>query len=125
MSIEYTPLNPPLIPNTDMQVGTENGTVVRYKIQAKPGYLMHDKRIDEPVFDPETMEETGEIIPWFRRDMTAVGGSYNFDNVTPGTYQGIHNVLSVLKVGENEFYTVPESEVPTTSILKDDNHQTA
>lgn len=121
MTIKYGDYITSLIPNATMQVVLRDGELFAYSIQAEEGYVLHDNRIDVPVLDEETLEETGEIIPWFKTGSTTVPANYDFDNVTSGTYtysdeNGMTVNVSVQKIGMYEFYTV---EIELTSKLNE------
>lgn len=111
MAIVYEEMAQPLIANTVMHEGRSDGTLTVYKIKAAEGYVLHDKRGDSPIYD-EDGNETGETKPRFRVGTAIVSASYDFDNVVAGTYNGINGVIQVQKVGVNEFYAIPDTEVP-------------
>lgn len=118
------------ITNATMQEILRDGTLYRYSIEAADGYVLHDKRVDVPAFDPETLEPTGEVTPWFKTGATTVPASYDFANVTPGTYtytdeNGMAVTVPVSMIGMYEFYTVPADIVPTSQTCGDTNdHET-
>ena len=111
MAVVREPMETTLIPNTRMNKMIVNGVHNGYEIQAINGYVLHDGRNDEPIFDPEILEETGDVIPHFKTDATTVPVSYDFDNVTNGVYtytdeSGAKINVPVEKVGMYEFSTV-------------------
>lgn len=116
MGYTYETVTPPLIPNTVTQKMLWDGVQQYYKIQAADGYALHDSRVDTEGFDPDTLEPTGEIIPTFKFGSTTVPVSYDFNNVTRGTYtytdeNGMTADVPVEKVGMYALYTLPQKNV--------------
>lgn len=114
------------IENATMRELLNNGVLYKYRIQAVDGYVLHDNRVDVEELDPETLEPTGNIIPWFKFGSTSVPLTYDFDNVTEGTYtytdeNGMSVTIPVSKIGMYEFYTLPASIVPTNQICEVEN----
>lgn len=98
------------IPNTTMLEKLRDGVLYKYAIQAANGYVLHDNRID-------WLDEEDNTIPRFKFGSTAVPVSYDFDNVTNGTFtyadeNGMEVIIPVEMIGEYEFYTLPASVVP-------------
>lgn len=113
MGVTYESLTETLIPNTTIDKGFIDGVHKVYRIQAVVGYLLHDSRIDEEELDLVTLMPTGNTKPRFKSGSTTVSASYDFNTVVNGTYtytdeNGNEITLNVLKIGEYEFYTVPE-----------------
>lgn len=119
------------IANATMQELLRDGEVYRYSIKAIDGYVLHDNRIDIEETDPNTLESTGNIIPWFKLDSTTVPKNYDFENVTAGTYtytdeNGMTVTIPVSMIGMYEFYTLPDDIVPTSQTCGDNNeHEVA
>ena len=111
MAFVYDEMTQALIANTVMHEGRNDGTLEVYKIKAAEGYVLHDKRGDRAICD-EDGNETGKTEPRFRLGTASVPASYDFDNVVADTYNGINGIIRVQKVGEFEFYAIPETEVP-------------
>lgn len=124
MIFVYEDVRPTLIPNTIIQKRLRDGVDYQYWIEAVDGYVLHDKRIDEPVYD-DFGNETEEIMPWFKIGVTTVAANYDFDNITNGTYTYVDEnnmtvTIDVLKVGMNEFYAIPNSIVPNCQICNNE-----
>lgn len=98
MAYTYEDVIPTLIENTTMQKRLLDGVHRTYLITPNEGYVLHDKRMDEPVIDRETGEETGEVVKVYRTSTATCPASYDFT--------------------ENpwEFYAVPEDSVPADNI---------
>jgi hypothetical protein len=82
--------------------------VMKYRIYPNEGYVLHDTQYDQPVYDEETGEETGEIkkgyIPY--PSFVSCSGRYDF------------------AVNEREFYCVPTDTVPENQIFSNGgNHE--
>ena len=110
MATNYTQMAQPLVENTVMWEGRNDGVLQTYRIRAAEGYVMHDKRGDRIICDDEGNEIGSE--PRFRVGMALIPASYDFDNVVADTYNGINGVIQVQKIGMYEFYAIPASEVP-------------
>lgn len=97
-----------LIENTTMQKFiNSSGRHTQYIITPNSGYVLHDSRLDTPVFD-ENMEETGEVILGYTEGNVSVSVSYDF---TANPYN---------------LYAVLRSEVPENQIFGDDtDHELA
>ena len=98
MSSKYENLNPTLIENTTMQVVFVDDRHYGYTITPNSGYVLHDKRYDEPVFD-DNGNETGEVILGYRTSTASCPASYDF----------VANPW--------EFYAVPANSVPADQIF--------
>lgn len=96
MAISYEDVNPTLIPNTTMRKLLSNGVHITYNITPNPGYVLHDKDYDYP-------DEDGNLILGYRTTMASCRYDYDF------------------VANPNEFYTVPESEVPADQIFGGEN----
>jgi hypothetical protein len=69
----------PYFENTTQEAYYNNDNELRsYFIEAVEGYVLHDNRFDERVVDPETGEETGEIILGYASGSISVGYNYDF-----------------------------------------------
>lgn len=80
-------------------IRVEDNRHMRYEITPNDGYVLHDKGYDTIVYDEETLEPTGEVILGYRRTTASCPASYDFD------------------VNENEYYCVPEADVPADQIF--------
>lgn len=98
-TITKTEINPPLIENTSMLKGFVDGVHKGYEITPNTGYVLHDKRYDDPIFDDNTGEETGDIILGFRTSTASCSADYDF----------VENPY--------EFYAVLATEVPEDRIF--------
>ena len=99
------------IPNATMLEKLKDGSLYAYAIKAVDGYVLHDSRIDEAEFDPETFEPTGNMTPRFKTGSTTVPKNYDFDTTIEGTYQTNQGeIIEVNKIGEYEFYTIPNDK---------------
>lgn len=98
MAFTYEDVIPPLIENTTMQKRLRDGVDYQYLITPNEGFVLHDARMDEPVYDMETGEETGEVVKIYRTSTATCAANYDFT--------------------ENpwEFYTVPADSVPADDI---------
>lgn len=98
MDYVYEEVNPSLIENTKLEKVLRDGVNhIQYRIQALPGYVLHDSRLDWEDIDPETRE------PVFRRGYTrgrkTFAASYDF------------------AANPFEFYAVPDDSVPADQIF--------
>lgn len=95
----YEAVNPSLIENATMQKYINGkGEHTAYTITPIDGYVLHDKGMDDPIYDEETGEPTGEVTLGFRRSTASCGVNYDF------------------VANPREFYAVPESSVPADQI---------
>ena len=99
MATIYENLNPPIIENTIMQKIISNNVHIGYTITPIDGYVLHDKGMDDVVYDEETGEPTGEVMLSYRRSTASCAVNYDF--VT----------------NPREFYAVPENSVPADRIF--------
>lgn len=108
MAIIREDLNPTLIENTSMQKIYRDGVHVQYGITPNENYVLHDITYDEPVYDEETGDETGEVILGYRLSTATCSASYDFTT------------------NPREFYAVPESSVPADQIcdVTEPDHET-
>lgn len=94
MVYTYENVIPTLIENTTMQKRLLNGEHRTYLIMPNKGYILHDARMDELVYDIETGEETGEIVKIYRTSTATCPANYDFVNNSLGFYavpiDGIH-----------------------------------
>ena len=97
----YADVIPSLVENTTTQkrIDVETGKTLSYWIRPDEGYLIHTKEYDEPVYDEETMEETGEIRLGFTRGLVTVGHNYDFET------------------NQREIYTISKNEIPEGSVI--------
>lgn len=106
----YEDVMPPIIANTIMQKRFIDGVFKQYTIKAIDGYVLHDKRLDYQAADPVTgdpmYDENGiEImVEGFSAGTKTVAANYDF------------------VVNPNEFYAVPETDVPVDSIFGGGNN---
>ena len=113
MAFTYENVNPTLIPNTDMQIRLRDGVPYQYLIKASDGYVLHDGRHDEEVYDMETGEPTGEVIYRYATGTKTVAYSYDFTVSVPDTITDLDgNTIAVNKIGIYGFFAVPISAVP-------------
>ena len=114
--ITHEDVIPSFIENATMQKWLMDGVHKAYRITAIDGYVLHDNRSDGSEIGLD-LGESDNIIECFTTGMTSVSASYDFTTTTQGTYEGIDGVTyNVTKIGEYEFYTIPESVVPTDNI---------
>ena len=93
------PVIPSLIENTVMSLTYKDGVPSTYNIAPASGYVLHDKNYDMPVFDMDTMTETGEYILGYRTSAASCAANYDFT------------------ANPREFYAVPENDVPADQIF--------
>lgn len=99
----YKAIKTTLIPNTTMKKFiNNNGEHTQYNITPKKGYVLHDNRLDEPVFDPETLMNTDKIKLGYYEGTRSVSVNYDFNNVVEGT----DGNTTVEKIGEYELYAI-------------------
>lgn len=91
-------LNPSPVENTTITKQYMDGVFKIYSITPNEGYVLHDITLADEVYDPETGEPTGEIIPGYYEGTRTVAASYDF--VT----------------NPRQFYAVLRSEVPNDNI---------
>lgn len=121
MSFTYKEINPTLIPNTIMQKRLRDDVNYQFIIEAEKGYVLHDRRIDEEEYYPESTISTGNVIPRFKKGSTTVPASYDFTVTTNDTYtytdeNNIEITIPVVKIGAYEFYALPEDIVSISQI---------
>ncbi len=69
-----------LIENTKFEARIdENENIISYRISPIEGYKLHEKTLDEPVVDEETMQETGEIKKGYTKSFVTAGYNYDFE----------------------------------------------
>lgn len=113
----FIPYDEIFVPNTTTKVFIDSsGNATQYKIEPDDGYVLHVKSEDEPIFDEETMEIIGynERFSYFGK---SVGVNYDFSVKVADTYtytdeNGNEQTIPIERIGEEEFYTLPESVVP-------------
>lgn len=66
------------IENTIFEAREKDGKIISYRISPKEGYKLHEVTLDEPIFDEETHEETGEVKLGFTTAYVTAGGNYDF-----------------------------------------------
>ena len=71
-----------LIENTtfETRIDDSTGKALSYRITPCAGYRLHEITLDEPVFDEETMQETGEIKKGYTKSFVTAGMKYDFIN---------------------------------------------
>ena len=118
----------PVIENTTVEP-RYNGSneLIAYRITPNEGYVIHTTNYDTPVYDEETMTETGEILLGFTSAFIQIGYTYNFDTVVPGTYtytdeNNMSVTIPVNKVGRFEIFAIPASIVPENQIFGGNNN---
>lgn len=67
----------PLIENTIFEARIEEDKIISYIIRPKEGYKLHEKTLDEPVFD-EYGNETNKIKKGYTTAYTTAGINYDF-----------------------------------------------
>lgn len=92
----------PIIENTTMKASYNDADVLRtYRIYPNEGYVLHDNQYDQPVYDEETGEETGEIMLGYIPYPSFVGVAYNYD----------------FTANPRQLYCVPADTVPEDQIF--------
>lgn len=120
MAWTYENVIPPIIPNTIMQKGfNDAGQHKVYTIRPEAGYVLHDVTFDtfreETVVDPETNEETINMIPilGYRPSMASCAAIYDFSTTQMQDDEGnIHTAY-----GSRQFFTRPIEDVPADQIF--------
>ena len=74
----YKPIEPKL-ENTIFEAREKDGKIISYRISPIEGYKLHEVTLDEPIFDEETMQETGEKKLGFTTSYVTAGGNYDFE----------------------------------------------
>ena len=64
--------------NTIFELMEKNGKAISYIIRPAEGYKLHEITLDEPVFDEETMKETGEMKKGYTTAYVTAGANYDF-----------------------------------------------
>ena len=95
----YEDIIPSYIPNTTLQKGYSNGVANSYWIRPCEGYVLHDKNLDQDVFDPVTWEPTGEVLLGFTPLLSTTMIDYDWET------------------NPREFYAVLRTEVPENQIF--------
>ena len=98
MAVTYEEINPTPIENTTVRKILLDGVHRGHFIDANAGYVLHDKTLDAPEYDPETYEETGNILLGYSDDTKSCGTNYDWD------------------ANPREFYAVLRSSVPENQI---------
>lgn len=92
----------PIYENTTMQEYYNDANVLRaFRIAPIEGYVLHSTSYDTEVYDEETMEPTGEIIPGFIPYPAFIQVGYNYDFVA----------------NPKQIYAVPADTVPENQIF--------
>ena len=116
--ITYEEVTPSPVANANVKKRFIDGVHRLFIVEANEGYVLHDTRLDDEVIDENTLEPTGEVILGYTTGDKSVAASYDFTIINRATVQGVSgNSYIVDKVGANEFYTLPESEVPVNRIF--------
>lgn len=102
MAIVMEPMET-LFENTTMykRIDSATNTLSSYRIYPNEGYVLHSTSYDIEVFDEETMEPTGEILPGFIPYPAFVQVGYNYD----------------FEANPKQFYAVPQDSVPADQIF--------
>ena len=79
MNIIFKDVVPTFIHNTIMKQSFNDGQPSAYYIMPIEGYVMHDKHYDAPEINPETFEETGNIILGYRTNCASLSIDYDFN----------------------------------------------
>jgi hypothetical protein len=114
------------VPNTTTKVFiNSSGNATQYMIIPDDGYVLHVKDERIPVWD----DNRENIIGY--QEMYSIGGtsvhiSYDFSVKVPDTYtytdeNGNTLTIPIERIGEQEFYTLPESIVPQNQIYGGSN----
>lgn len=101
-----------LIENATMKkrVDDTTGELLSYRIYPNEGYVLHSTSYDKEVFDEETGEPTGEILPGFIPYPAFVTVGYNYD----------------FTANPRQLYCVPQDTVPENQIFNNGgNHEVA
>jgi hypothetical protein len=108
MAVTYEEFNPSPIENATVRIGFLDGVPRTYYIKANDGYVLHDQLLDEAEYDPETYEETGNILLGYSEGTKSCGINYDWDE------------------NPREFYAVLKSTVPENPKLggSNKNHET-
>ena len=69
-----------LFPNTTATERYSGERFIGWHVSADEGYVMHEITHDTEIYDEETGEPTGEIIPGYTRAAVFVQYNYDFDN---------------------------------------------
>lgn len=118
----------PVIENTVVTPRyNSNNVISSYRIDPNEGYVIHTTNYDSPVFNEETMEETGEVLLGFTSTYISLVANYNFDVVVPGFYtytdaNGMTVNVPINKVGRFEIFAIPASIVPENQIFGGGNN---
>ena len=108
------PIEPSLIPNTTMvKYINSSGRWVAIKITPNEGYCLHDKGYDYPIVDPETGEETGEIVRGYCAAVCSCGYNYDFTQTTI--------IDGYTAYGISEYFARPISEVSSNQLFNNGN----
>lgn len=100
-------VQPSLIENTTMVQNFIDDVPSTYYITPNSGYVLHDKRYDEPVFDEEG-NETGEVILGYRTSTASCAAGYDFV-ANPWEFYAV----LASEVPENQIYGTTEPETET------------
>lgn len=65
--------------NTIFEAREMDGKITSYIIRPCEGYKLHEITLDEPVFDEETMQETGEKKLCFTKAYVTASANYDFE----------------------------------------------
>ena len=120
----YAPIEPSLIPNTEMKVRSTDGGVTLRTIWVKPisGYVLHDNTLDIDVFDEKYENVIGKKFGYSPSCVyVTCGASYDFTTHTVTDENG--NTCTAY--GNREFFAKLESEVPADQIFGVDNDREA
>ena len=110
------PIEEIFVPNTTTEVFVNSqGKRTQYYIKPNDGYVLHVKDEDENIYDENYENVIG------RNERYSAGGcsvhiGYDFTVKTPDVYtytdeNGNELTIPIERIGEQEFYTLPESVV--------------
>lgn len=96
----------PVIENTTMQAYYDSSNVLKaFYIYPVEGYVLHDTQYDQPIFDEETGEDTGEIMRGYIPYPAGVSVWHTYD----------------FTANPRQLYCVPEDTVPENQIFNNGN----
>lgn len=101
----------PYFENTTQQAYYNNEGVLRaYYIRPVDGYVLHSNTLDEIVVDPETLEETGEVILGYTAGTVSVGYNYDFA-------ANSREIYAVLRSSVDENYIFGGGDEPEHEVM--------
>lgn len=91
--------------NTIFEAREMDGKITSYIIRPCEGYKLHEITLDEPVFDEETMQETGEKRLGFTKAYVTASGNYDFEKNPREIYAVPDDYEAIVKVESNSSET--------------------